>query len=294
MPLTLGSDTNGSIRVPASLCGVWGLKPTYGRVSRAGSYPFVYSLDHVGPLAMSVRDLALAYDVMAGPDANDPVCAQRPVQPAMPVLEEGIAGLRIALADDYFTHPLADEARAAMDGCAGALGIAARVSLPEAARARAAAFLITAAEGGALHLADLRLRAAEFEPLSRDRLLAGALAPAAWVNRAQRFRRWYRDRVLEIFRDVDAILAPATPCSATPIGAETMTLAGETMPVRPNLGLFTQPISFIGLPVVAAPIALEQSLPIAIQIIAAPWREDVCLRIAAELERRSIARARIA
>src|SRR5207244_12775892 len=97
LPLTLGSDTNGSIRVPAALCGIYGLKPTYGRLSRARSFPFVASLDHVGPLARSTRDLSLAYDAMQGGDDDDPVCADRPIEPIAPVLERGSEGLRIAI-----------------------------------------------------------------------------------------------------------------------------------------------------------------------------------------------------
>src|SRR6185312_1307925 len=102
VPIALGSDTNGSIRVPASLCGLFGLKPTYGRLSRARTFPFVASLDHVGPLARSVKDLALSYDAMQGHDADDPVCADRPVEPVVPVLERGSEGLRIAMAGGYF------------------------------------------------------------------------------------------------------------------------------------------------------------------------------------------------
>ena len=102
VPLALGSDTNGSIRVPSSLCGIFGLKPTYGRLSRARSFPFVTSLDHLGPFARSVADLALAYDAMQGPDPDDPVCADRPPEPTMPSLERGADGLRIAVAAGYF------------------------------------------------------------------------------------------------------------------------------------------------------------------------------------------------
>src|SRR5204863_7197558 len=102
VPLSLGSDTNGSIRVPASLCGLFGLKPTYGRLSRARTFPFVASLDHVGPLARSARDLALAYDSMQGHDPDDPVCVTRPVEPTLPMLDRGADGLRIALAGGYF------------------------------------------------------------------------------------------------------------------------------------------------------------------------------------------------
>jgi len=290
VPLALGSDTNGSIRVPASLCGVFGLKPTYGRLSRAGSFPFVSSFDHLGPLARSVRDLALAYDAMQGPDPADPICDPRAAEPAAAALDRGIDGLRIATACGYFERGASDQALAAVAACAVSLGAVRRIELPEAARARAAAYVITAAEGAAVHLGRLRTRPADFDPAVRDRLIAGALLPAALVQRAQRFRRWYREQVLALFATVDVILAPATPCTAPLIGQQTMELAGETVPVRPNLGLFTQPISFIGLPVVAVPLP-GPALPIGVQLIAAPWREDQALRAARALEQAGVARA---
>src|SRR5580700_9312656 len=152
VPLALGSDTNGSIRVPASLCGLFGLKPTYGRLSRARSFPFVGSLDHVGPLARTTRDLALAYDAMQGHDPDDPVCARRLVEPALPALGRGTAGLRIAVAGGYFRRGAMPEAVAALDRVARALDVTREVELPEAHRARAAAFVITTAEGASLHL----------------------------------------------------------------------------------------------------------------------------------------------
>jgi aspartyl-tRNA(Asn)/glutamyl-tRNA(Gln) amidotransferase subunit A len=285
VPLALGSDTNGSIRVPASLCGLFGLKPTFGRLPRSGSFPFVASLDHLGPLARSVDDLALAYDAMQGPDAGDPSCATRAVEPV--TLAEGIGGLRIAGAGGYFRANLMPEAERAVRRVSKALGVSMEVELPEAARARAAAYLITTAEGAALHLQRLRLRAGEFDPDVRDRLLAGAIVPAAMVIQAQKFRRWYREAVLRLFDSVDAIIAPATPCSAPLLGQKTFSLGGTELPVRPNLGVFTQPISFIGLPVVAVPVA--GTLPIGVQIIAAPWREDVALRIARALEAAGVA-----
>jgi len=117
----------------------------------------------------------------------------------------------------------------------------------------------------------------------RDRLLAGALVPAALVVKAQKFRRWYRTQVLKLFDGVDAILAPATPFPAPRIGQQTMQLEGAEVPLRPNIGIFTQPISFVGLPVVVVPVPLSP-LPIGVQIIAAPWREDVALRLAHALE----------
>ena len=292
VPFTLGTDTNGSIRVPASLCGLFGLKPTYGRLSRAGGYLFVGSLDHIGPLARSTADLALAYDAMQGPDASDPVCAQRPVEPTLPQVGRGIDGLRIAVADGYFARPMADEARAAVQSVADALGATLRLDIPESARGRAAAFMMTAIEGGLLHLPDLKARAADFDPLIRDRMLAGALAPAQWLWQAHRVRRYVRDRALQVFDRCDVLIAPCTPISAPEIGTEWITLEGERMLARPNLGLFTQPVSFLGWPVAAVPVARPAgALPIGVQVIAAPWREDLCLRVAAHLERLGIAAA---
>jgi len=290
VPLALGSDTNGSIRVPASLCGLFGLKPTYGRLSRAGTFPFVASLDHVGPLARTAEDLALSYDAMQGHDPDDPVCANRAVEPTLPMLARGAQGLRIAVAGGYFRRSAFPEALEAVDRVAKALGVTREVELPEAQRARAAAYVITTAEGASLHLDRLRTHANDYDPAVRDRLIAGAMVPAPLVQQAQKFRRWYRQRVLALFKSVDAILAPATPCTAPQIGQQTFVLDGVTLPVRANLGVFTQPISFIGLPVVAVPVPLAP-LPIGVQIIAAPWREAVALRIAHALEQAGVAKA---
>jgi aspartyl-tRNA(Asn)/glutamyl-tRNA(Gln) amidotransferase subunit A len=291
VPLALGSDTNGSIRVPASFCGLFGLKPTYGRLSRAGSFPFVSSLDHLGPLARSVEDLALAYDAMQGHDPLDPVCVARAPEPVTEGLHGGIAGLRIATADGYFRTGASPEALAALDTVAAALGVTRRIAIPEAARARAAAYVITTTEGAALHLDRLRTRPEDFDADVRDRLIAGALVPAVAVTHAQKFRRWYRAAVLRLFEDVDAILAPATPTTAPLIGQKTFVLDGVEMPLRPNIGIYTQPISFIGLPVVAVPVPAAGGLPIGVQVITAPWREDIALRIAHALEADGVARA---
>ena len=298
--LTLGSDTNGSIRVPASLCGVFGLKPTFGRLPRTGSYPFISSLDHLGPFARSARDLATVYDALQGPEdeegvPRDPGCAQRAVAPTLDDLGRGAGGLRIGVLDGYFRERALPEALAAVDRVAEALGAHRRVALPMVEAGRAAAFLITNAEGAALHLDDLRRRARDFEPLSRDRFLAGALIPAAWVARAQRVRRLYAEQVARLFGDFDILLAASTPCAATPVGAEWFDLGEQRLPVRPNMGVLTQPFSCIGLPVCGVPVwGAHPSLPIGVQVVAAPWREDVALRVAAALEAAGVARAPVA
>ncbi|MCC3409489.1 MAG: AtzE family amidohydrolase [Microcoleus sp. PH2017_10_PVI_O_A] len=308
VPFTLGSDTNGSIRVPAALCGVFGFKPTYGRLSRAGAFLFSSSLDCVGPFGRSLRDMALLYDILQGPDDRDPVCTQRAPELCSPQLDIGIEGLRIAVADGYFAQGAEPEAMAAVEIVARALtnvlncgiesektttnppkiGGLATVRIPESDRARAAAFIITACEGGNLHWENLRSRPQDFDPATRDRFLAGTLIPATWYVQAQRFRQWYRDRIREIFQHTDIILAPATPIAAPEIGVEKMVVAGQEILVRPNLGLFTQPLSFIGLPVLSVPVQRPGALPLGVQIVGAPYSEAVILRVAAVLESQGI------
>lgn len=291
VPLALGSDTNGSIRVPSSLCGLFGLKPTYGRLSRAGSFPFVDSFDHLGPIARSAEDLALSFDAMQGWDFDDPVCTDRPADPTLPRLVDGVDGLRIAIAGDYFAKGGEPEAFEAVATVARALRAMKTVVLPQAAAARAAAYVITAIEGAQLHLPRLRTRPQDFDPDTRERFMAGALLPGAWYVKAQRFRRQYRAQVLKLFEEVDVILAPATPCTAPKLGQTMMTLDGVELAVRANLGIYTQPISFIGLPVAVAPLQRPGSLPIGVQLIAKSYNEHAVLRVAAHLQKLGVAAA---
>ena len=303
--LSLGSDTNGSIRVPASLCGVFGLKPTYGRLSRAGAFPLSASLDHVGPFARSVRDLALAYELMQGADPSDPVQAAQsragifdPVLAGLDLLPSAGDGLRVGVLQGWFRHGASRQALAAIEAVATALGLAGAsiepVLLEDAEAARSAAFCITGAEAGALHLPWLAGRASEYDPAVRDRLIAGAMIPAAVVIQAQRVRSHFRQQVAQLFEHVDLLLAPATPCAAVPPGQATMMLDGRAVPARANMGLYTQPISFIGLPVVTVPLqSPDDRLPIGVQLIARPWAEGLALQVAALLEGRGITGTRL-
>lgn len=280
---TLGTDTNGSIRVPASLCGVLGLKPTFGRLSRSGSVPFVASLDHIGPLARSADDLAQVYDALQGADETDRFQSPRPVEPAATLLAAEVP-LRCAVLTGYFDTWCDEDARAAVAQVAKALGAQETLTLPEAELARQAAFLLTAAEGGNHYLPRLRTEPHRFEPNSRERLLAGAMTPSAWYTQAQRFRGWFRDQTLGLFDNVDLLLAPATPCCATEIGAATMRINHTDLPVKASMGMLAQPISFLGLPVVTVPVMTAKGLPIGVQLIGAPWREATCLQAAKRLE----------
>jgi 1-carboxybiuret hydrolase len=295
VPLSLGTDTNGSIRVPASLNGIFGIKPTYGRLSRHGAFPFVASLDHVGPFARSVGDLAAAYDALQGIDPEDTHQAPEPPEPVTPLLGGGAAGLRVARLGGWFGAQQSAAARRAVAAVAGALGATAEVEWAMAEASRSAAFLITAAEGGALHLPTLRTRLEEYEPLIQDRLLAGTLIPAAWVIQAQRVRAKAREAMRAAMAGWDILLAPATPVPATPIGQETLVLDGVELPLRPSMGLFTQPVSGIGLPVLTVPVQrAEGVLPIGVQLIGRPWTEGLLFRAAAALEAGGVCAAPVA
>jgi aspartyl-tRNA(Asn)/glutamyl-tRNA(Gln) amidotransferase subunit A len=270
VPLALGSDTNGSVRVPAACCGVVGLKPTFGRISRQGLFLFVNSLDHPGFFTQNVEDMAAIWSIFSKKDLKDSL--------------RGVDSLKIALADDYFQQGAEPEVLETVTAIAQRLGVTEKITIPETVRARAAAYIITASEGANWHLQRLQTRLDDFDPATRDRLLAGALIPSSWYLQAQRFRRWYRDRLREIFSQVDIILTPTIPCVAPPLGVEKMIIDGQEVLIRPNLGRFTQPFSFIGLPALSLPIKRPSQLPLGLQIIAAPDREDVILRVARVLE----------
>jgi len=284
VPLALGSDTNGSVRIPAALCGVYGLKPTYGRLSRAGTVLLSNSLDHIGVFARSVRDLATVMDLLQGEDIRDPVSTKHPPEPCLPQLNLGIRDVRIAVADGYFAQGADPEALAVVEEMARILGTNQRVTLPESERAKAAAYLITATEGASQHLSALKSRPHDFDPATRDRFFAGSLIPSQWYHQAQRFRSWYRDQLREVFQKCDIILAPTTPCVAPKLGQKTVEIAGQPMEVRPHLGRFTQPISFVGLPVLSVPIYQSGNLPLGVQIITSPYNEALLLRLAKVLE----------
>jgi len=285
---SLGTDTNGSIRVPASLCGIFGLKPTFGRLSRSGSHPFVASLDHIGPLARRVEDLALVYDQLQGADHADAFQADRPLTATLPGLSQGNEGLRCGVLGGFFDRWCDEDARAAVAVVAAALEAQEEVLMPEAELARSAAFIITAAEGGNHYLPALRQMPEQFEPNSRERLLAGAMMPGAWYVQAQRFRRHFQQQVLPLFDHFDVLIAPATPCSAITIGQQTLTIQGESLPAKASMGMLTQPISFLGLPVCTVPLATRSGLPIGLQLIARPFNEEAVLRTAWALEQQGI------
>jgi Asp-tRNA(Asn)/Glu-tRNA(Gln) amidotransferase A subunit family amidase len=224
---------------------------------------------------------------MQGADPTDPACAGARHEPALPDLDEPIEGLKVGVLGGWFLDGASEDVLDGLELVVSALKAARGVQLPEVARARAAAYCITAAEGANLHLPDLVLRPHDFDVATRDRLLAGALMPAAVVLQAQRFRGWFQAQVARVFEDFDVLVAPTTVCTAPRIGQVTMPFKGRETPIRPNLGIYTQPLSFIGLPVVAAPVR-RPGMPVGVQIVTRPWAEALGLRLANHLERAGV------
>lgn len=277
VPLALGTDTNGSVRVPASLCGLFGLKPTYGRLDRRGVQLFSDSLDHVGAFARSARDLDAWFSVADDGPASDDLTGSQPID---------VSRLRFARLGGWFEDNAGETALAALASVNDALGTESKPAvLPMAEAAHAAASVITYAEAGELHLDRIRNERDRFDPVVRHRLVAGALLPADWYLRAQRLRQVWIQQVNELFDHYDVLLAPATPFPAPIIGTDTVVVNGRELPARPAVGWLTQPLTPTGVPIGVAPIRpAESSLPIGVQVIARANNESTVLAVLAELE----------
>ncbi|MDX3899741.1 MAG: AtzE family amidohydrolase [Sphingobium sp.] len=264
LPFSLGSDTNGSVRVPASLTGIYGLKPTHGGLPMGGVFPFAESFDDVGPFTLSVADMQCVWTVLTGKSSEASDSAIR------------VARLGGRFRDNAHPDQIAAIDRIASDGPL--------IDLPHIAQARSAAFLITAAEGGALHREALARDPMAFDPATRDRLLAGALLPPTLIETAQAFRARYKAMIADLIADHDVLLAPSTPCVAPLIADPRILIDGDLSPARADLGIHSQPISFTGLPSLSVPLRRPGRLPLGIQLIGKPGGETLLFRFAAMLE----------
>jgi aspartyl-tRNA(Asn)/glutamyl-tRNA(Gln) amidotransferase subunit A len=293
----LGTDTGGSVRIPASLCGIVGMKPTYGRISRAGVIPLAWSLDHVGPMTRTVEDTALLQQALAGRDPADPSTANVPVPDYRRTLGAGVRGLRLGLPKDLFFERLDPEVRAAVLGAARSLeGLGAAVEevpLPRISHAVPASFAIIAAEATAYHEAYLRSRAADYGADVRARLTSGQFVLATQYLKAQRARQVIRKDVDAIFRHIHALLLPTTPIPAPPLEARELTVDGLTEDVRLWLIRCTRPINVTGHPALSVPCGFTAGgLPIGLQLVGRYFDEATLLLIGQAFEAVSPARER--
>ena len=286
--MAMGTDTGGSIRIPASFCGTVGLKPTYGRVSRFGVLPLGFSLDHVGPLTRSVRDAALALNAIAGHDPLDPTSSHRPVMDYVP--EEGcsIRGVRVGVAEHFYFDHLHEEVESAVRGAiarAESLGAVVKpVRLPDIPALNAVARIVLLSEASAVA-----------EPYPEDRSLYGAdvralldqgrLVPAIDYINAQRLRRKMRREFDRVWKEVDCLITPATPSAAPRIGDTTVRLGGRDEDVRLASTRLVRGVNALGYPALALPGGLSASgLPVGLQIVGPAFEEALLLRIGAALE----------
>lgn len=268
LPFSLGSDTNGSIRIPASLTGLYGLKPTHGGLPIGGVFPFAHSFDDIGAFTRSIGDLDLIWGILAGD--------RKPSR---------VGNARIGQLGGRFLENLEADQVAAMKVISADAPI---VELPNMPMARSAAFVITAYEGGALHRDALARNPMAFDPQVRDRLLAGALLPSGLYDEAQAFRRLLCETVDALIAEFDVLLAPATPTYAPSIRNPFIFIDGARSPARADLGIHTQPISFLGLPSLSVPIHRPGRLPLGLQLVGRRGGEASLLSFAATLEERGL------
>jgi aspartyl-tRNA(Asn)/glutamyl-tRNA(Gln) amidotransferase subunit A len=283
-PGSLGSDTGGSIRIPASLCGITGLKPTYGRASRAGVLPLTWSMDHVGPMTRSARDCALILGAIAGYDPADPTTSVLPVPDYGAALTGDVKGLRVGLLRAHFTAVAAPEVRTAVEAAAKqferAGAVVDEVNLTQVAHAGTASAAIVASEALAYHAAWMRSRPQDYQPDVRERLRIGAFVSGAHYVRAQQVRALVAREIDEALARRDVLLAPATPLAAPVLGERETTLGDGPSDVRAALLRCTRPFNFSGHPACAAPCGFTAAgLPIGLQLVGRPFDEATVLRI---------------
>lgn len=270
VPISLGSDTNGSVRVPASLCGVYGLRPTHGSISEEGVYPFVKSLDTVGVFARSADDIELVFEVIN----------QNEIDAVVPE--------KIGVLSGWFDGQSDPELLAELHAFAECIGATEFVDIPLAEAARSAGFVETAAEGGRLHLSGLQSDAMGYDPAVRSRLIAGVLLPDSVLNDAKQVGALFKQKVLEKFSEFDVLIALSTPVCAPLISENDIKIRGKQVSARANLGTLCQPISQAGVPVLSVPLKRKSGLPIGIQLIASIGQEAKLLAFAKSLEARGL------
>ena len=289
-PGALGSDTGGSVRIPAALCGITGLKPTYGRVSRAGVLPLAWSLDHVGPMTRTAADSALMLSAMAGYDPRDPTSSVLPVPDYAAALTGQVKGLRVGLLRAFFLESTGLVLRQAVEQAAKALeelgATVEEVTLTTAEHVAGAALAIVGPEALAYHEAWMKSRPDDYGPDVRERLRVGAFISATQYLRGQQVRALIRSEVDALLAKLDVLIAPATPIVATPVGQTEVTIENEKRDVRGSLIRFTRIFNLSGHPVCTVPCGFTApGLPIGMQIVGRPFDEATVLRVADAYQR---------
>jgi aspartyl-tRNA(Asn)/glutamyl-tRNA(Gln) amidotransferase subunit A len=284
----LGTDTGGSIRIPASFCGIVGLKPTYGRVSRRGVMPLSWSLDHVGPLTASVRDAALLLNAIAGHDREDATSSRHPTVDFIPDEDCSVRGLRVGFPENFFFERLEADVELSVRGAIArleALGADVKpVKVPDISAINATARMVLLCEASAVlepHLADRR----QFGPDVLALLDQGRLLPATDYIHAQRLRQRMQQEFAQVWSAVDCLITPTTPNTAPRVGDNTVKLGGREEDVRLATTRLVRSMNLLGLPALSIPCGLSaDGLPVGLQIIGPPFEEALILRVGAAME----------
>ena len=285
----LGSDTGGSVRIPSSLCGIVGLKPTFGRVSRYGVYPLSWSLDTVGPMTRTVRDTALVMNVIAGHDPRDPSSSNTPAEDFTSALDQGVRGLRIGVPKEYFFELLNDEvdqaisqASSVLEGLGASMG---EVSISALQHSLPISGTILLTEAAEIHLDHLRDRADDIGPDVRARLETGALTPAVEYIKAQRARTAFNRQVAQAMERFDVLLTPTSPIGAPRLGETAVEIGGHQESPLALLPRLTRPWNICGVPTISVPCGFTSSgMPIGLQLAGRPFEDALVLRVAQAYE----------
>jgi aspartyl-tRNA(Asn)/glutamyl-tRNA(Gln) amidotransferase subunit A len=289
VPVALGSDTGGSIRMPAALCGIAGLKPTYGRVSRHGVLDLSWSMDHVGPMTRTTQDCAILMNALAGHDPSDPASSSEPVADFTADLNEGLAGLRVGVPSDYFFDELVDsEIVAALRTAIGLIASSGaeiiELPMPWVSKGRAINLGVIIPEAISVHEKMLAEHADQYTPAVRSRIQAGFNIPAIDYVRAQRARQWFNHQMAESMKQVDVLITPSVPIQTPTIVECTPT------PGNPGGGselpMFTGVFDVTGQPSHSIPCGFtDDGMPIGMMITGHPFDEKTVLRVAHEYEK---------
>ena len=281
----LGTDTGGSVRMPAAHCGIVGLKPTFGRVSRYGVFPLSWSFDTVGPMTRTVMDTALVMNAIAGHDPHDPYSSRQSTPDFTETLGQDMDGLRVGIPKEHFFDLLDPDCESAtMEGAKVLEGLGAsveEVSIPLLANIMSIGQAISAPEAAEVHLENLRDHAGEMDPQVSSRMAAGLFEPAIYYVRAQRARRAFSRQIAEVFERFDVLLTPSGPVPAPRIGQEVSTIRGEEHPTLQILSRMTRPFNVSGSPAITVPCGFSSGgMPVGLQIAGRMFDEATVLRVA--------------
>tara|TARA_Y100000590_G_scaffold415966_1_gene514329 strand:+ start:772 stop:2187 length:1416 start_codon:yes stop_codon:yes gene_type:complete len=288
--IAMGSDTGGSIRIPSALCGIVGLKPTFGRVSKYGVSPLGWSLDHVGPMVRTVKDSALVLNAIAGYDQMDSCSVNRPVPDFTAGLSDGIEGIRVGVPKEYFDFPVHPQVKSSVDVALvqleklGAKIIDVDWPIFSYAFAISTVLLITEASAGLSKL--VMEKGPEFQPGTRLRVEGGMFYTANDYLKAQRARRLFVDQTRELMDKVDVLVGPMVPSGAPKIGQTEVDLGSKHQGIIPTLTQYTRAFNINGFPAMTLPCGFTDSnMPIGLQIAGRPWEEETVLKVGHAFEK---------